>query len=112
MKNTQKTTLTPSQLTSIDRYISGEMKRQHIPGLVLGIYNHGNVLLAKGYGLGDVEHKVPVNSEMIFQLGSIGKQFVSAAIMMLVEQRKIGLDDGLTKYFSNAPKSWNKIKIK
>lgn len=108
----KKIKLTPSQITLIDRYIVSEMKRQHIPGLVLGIYNHGHVLLAKGYGVGDIRHKVQVNPKMIFQLGSIGKQFVSAAIMILVEQHKIRLDDSITKYFPTAPKSWDWIKIK
>ena len=49
---------------------------------------------------------MPVRPETIFQSGSVvGKQFTATAIMMLVEEGKIGLDDPLTKYFSNAPTS-------
>jgi CubicO group peptidase (beta-lactamase class C family) len=86
--------------------------RQRIPGLELGIYCRGRVLLAKGYGLANVELNVPVKSETLMQSGSAGKQFVSAAIMMLVEEDKISLDDSITKYFPDASATWRPIQIK
>lgn len=104
--------LTPEQVASIDRYVNAEMERERVPGLAIGIYSRGHILLAKGYGLADVELNVAVKPETIFQSGSVGKQFVSAAIMMLVEEGKIGLDDSIAKYFPNAPKSWEAIRVK
>ncbi len=88
------------------------MARQRIPGLAVGIYSRGTVLLAEGYGLSNVELNVAVKPETIFQSGSVGKQFVSAAIMMLVEEGKISLDDSVTKYFPDAPATWKPILIK
>ncbi len=104
--------LTPEQVASIDRFVAAEMARERIPGLAIGIYSRGKILLAKGYGLSNIELNVPVKPETVFQSGSVGKQFVSAAIMMLVEEGKIGLDDSIAKYFPNAPKSWQTIKVK
>lgn len=104
--------LTRKQIMQIDKYIKIEMKKYHIPGLVIGIYEHGNILLIRPYGVGDINKKFPITSKTIFSIGSIGKQFVSAAIMMLVEENKISLNDNLSKYFSNSPKSWKYIKIK
>jgi len=104
--------LTPQQSLSIDRFIAAEMQKERIPGLSLGIYSNGKTLLAKGYGLADVELSVPVKPETLFQSGSVGKQFVSAAIMMLVEDGKLSLDDSLAKFFPNAPAFWKPIKIK
>ena len=104
--------LTPEQIRSIDTFVSGEMTRQHIPGLEVGVYSRGRVLLAKGYGLANVELDVPVKPETIFQSGSTGKQFVSCAIMMLVEEGKISLEDSITKYFPEAPATWKPILIK
>ena len=69
-------------------------------------------MLAKGYGLANVELSVPVKAETIFQSGSVGKQFVSAAVMMLVEEGKVSLDDSITKYFPDAPESWKPILVK
>lgn len=97
-QNPPAPTLTPEQTASIAQYVSAEMAREHIPGAEVGIYHRGQILLAKGYGLADVELEVPVKPEIVFQSGSVGKQFVSAAIMMLVEEGKIGLDDSITKY--------------
>ena len=49
---------------------------------------------------------MPVTPETVFQSGSVGKQFTSAAVMLLVEDGKIALTDSITKYFPNAPASW------
>lgn len=104
--------LNSQQTQSIDKFVSAEMARQKIPGLALGIYSRGTILLAKGYGQANVELSVPVKPETIFQSGSVGKQFVSAAIMMLVEEGKLSLDDSITKYFPDAPATWKPILIK
>ena len=104
--------LDPQRLKSIDSFIATQMARQKIPGLVVGIYSRGVILLAKGYGQANVELSVPVKPETIFQSGSVGKQFVSAAIMMLVEEGKLSLDDSIAKYFPDAPASWKPILIK
>jgi CubicO group peptidase (beta-lactamase class C family) len=104
--------LSPEQTQTIDSFVAKQMASQRIPGLELGIYNRGHILLAKGYGLANVELNVPVKPETLMQSGSVGKQFVSAAIMMLVEEGKISLDDSITKYFPDAPDSWKPILIK
>ena len=104
--------LDAERLQAIDSFVASEMTRQHIPGLALGIYNRGQVVLAKGYGEANVELQVAVKPETIFQSGSMGKQFVSAAIMMLVEEGRISLDDSIVKYFPDAPVTWKPILIK
>lgn len=105
-------TLTTQQMHQIDSFVVRAMARQRIPGLELGIYSRGRVLMAKGYGEADLELHVPVAPDTLFQSGSVGKQFVSAAIMMLVEEGKISLDDSITKYFPDAPATWKPIRIK
>ena len=88
------------------------MERQHIPGLSLLVAKAGTIVVAEGFGLANVELQVPVKTQTIFQSGSVGKQFTATAVMMLVEEGKIGLDDPLTKYFSGAPKSWNDVTVR
>jgi CubicO group peptidase (beta-lactamase class C family) len=104
--------LTPEQMTAIDHYVDGAMRREHVPGIAVGIYNRGQILLAKGYGLANIELNVPVKAETVFQSGSVGKQFAAAAIMTLVEEGKVGLDDSIVKYFPDAPQSWQAIRVK
>jgi CubicO group peptidase (beta-lactamase class C family) len=109
---TPRPPLTDDEIASIDRFVATEMSRTHVPGAAVGIYSRGEVLLAKGYGLANVELNVPVKPKTIFQSGSVGKQFVSAAIMMLVEQGGVSLNDSISKYFPHAPASWKPILVK
>jgi CubicO group peptidase (beta-lactamase class C family) len=96
----------------VDSLINSEMQKQRIPGLSLVVVRDGNIDYVKGYGIANLEHNVPVKPETIFQSGSVGKQFTAFAIMLLVEDGKISLNDPLTKFFPDAPSSWEKILIK
>ncbi|HSD13032.1 MAG TPA: serine hydrolase domain-containing protein [Flavobacterium sp.] len=97
---------------SVDSLINSEMQKQRIPGISVVVLRDGNVEYLKGYGFSNIEHKVGVIPETIFQSGSVGKQFTSFAIMLLVEDGKLSLDDKLTKFFPDAPESWGSITIK
>ena len=97
---------------SVDAFIKAEMERQQIPGVSLAVVKDGKPLIIKGYGLANVEHNVPVKPETVFQSGSVGKQFTAMAVMMLVEDGKIRLDEKLTKYVGDVPSSWGAITIR
>jgi CubicO group peptidase (beta-lactamase class C family) len=96
----------------VDGYVRGEIERERIPGLALGVYRDGKIVKAEGYGVANLEWGVPVKADTIFQSGSVGKQFTATAVMMLVEEGKVGLDDPVQKYFPDAPESWKDIKIR
>ena len=97
---------------SVDKYVQSEIRTQQIPGLSVAVMNSGRIVLAKGYGLANVEHQVPVKPETIFQSGSMGKQFTATAVMMLVEAGKITLDDRIGKYLTHAPGSWTNVTVR
>jgi CubicO group peptidase (beta-lactamase class C family) len=96
----------------VDTYIAQQMHDQKIPGLSLAVVLDGRVIKAQGYGYANLEFKAPVTTETLFESGSIGKQFTATGVMMLVEEGKIGLEDKITKYFPDAPASWNDITIR
>ncbi|MHC1765890.1 MAG: serine hydrolase domain-containing protein [Verrucomicrobiia bacterium] len=96
----------------VDEYVNAQMGRGGIVGLAVAVFTNGQTVLAKGYGLANVEHHVPVKPETIFQSGSMGKQFTATGIMMLVEEGKLSLDDRITKYFNPAPDSWTNIAVR
>ena len=96
----------------LDDLVQAEMKRQHIPGLSLAVVKNGKVIKEKGYGLANVEHKIAVKPQTIFQSGSIGKQFTAALVMLLVQDGKIALDDPISKYLEGTPKAWEKITVR
>lgn len=96
----------------IDSLVTSEMRTRQIPGVAIAVVRNGKISLLKTYGLANVEHRVPVTPKTIFQSGSIGKQFTAAAIMILVEEGRLSLDDKLAKYFPDAPNSWNDITVR
>jgi CubicO group peptidase (beta-lactamase class C family) len=107
------TSSSPADLgMKVDAYVRGEIEREGIPGLALGVYRDGMMVKAEGYGLANLEWDVPVKADTLFQSGSVGKQFTATAVMMLVEEGKVGLDDRVQKYFPDAPDSWKNIKIR
>src|SRR4051812_38845780 len=96
----------------VDRVVQGIMQQHKMPGTAIAVIRDGKLVRAQGYGLANVELNVPVRPETIFQSGSLGKQFTATAVMMLVEEGKIGLDDKITKYFPDSPSIWNDITIR
>jgi CubicO group peptidase (beta-lactamase class C family) len=81
----------------IDDYIAG-LIRPNGPGLALAVTESGHVVHAAGYGRADIGSGRPIAPETIFHLASCGKQFTALGILMLAEQRKLGLDDPIGKH--------------
>ena len=102
----------PATTAAVTDYVKAEMQRRHIPGLSMLVVKAGRIVRAEGFGLANVELQVPVKPETIFQSGSVGKQFTATAVMMLVEEGKVGLDDPLTKYFADAPATWKQVTVR
>ncbi|MBA3544257.1 MAG: serine hydrolase [Chthoniobacterales bacterium] len=74
------------------------------------VRHEGKTVLG-GYGSANLEHDVRVTPQTIFQSGSMGKQFTAFAIMLLVEDGKLKLDDPVAKYLS-VPKTWSGITVR
>jgi len=102
---------TPPQ-SAIDEYVRREMDSQHIPGLSLAVVRDGKLVAAKGYGKASVELDAPATPETLYALASVSKPVTATAIMLLVEDGKIRLDDPLTNYFSWVPKEWSEVKVR
>ncbi len=102
----------PATTAAVTDYVKAEMQRQHIPGLSMLVSKNGKIVRAEGFGQANVELQVPVKPETIFQSGSVGKQFTATAVMMLVEEGKIGLDDPITKYFADSPDGWKDVTVR
>lgn len=71
------------------------MNKEHIPGLLLTMVTRDSVIFSGGLGLGDVEKSIPVNEHNLFRMGSVTKSFAALAVLQLVEQSKLSLDDRL-----------------
>ena len=90
----------------IDAWVRQEMVRQKVPGVAVAVVQAGKPVLARGFGLANVELDVPVGPKTVFQSGSLGKQFTAAVVMLEVEQGRLTLDTPLTRIFPDAPAAW------
>ncbi len=101
-----------AQVDSTDIIIKQMMEQQKIVGLSVAVIKNGNPIVNKGYGLANVELNVPVTAESVIRLGSVSKQFFTTAIMKLMEEGKLSIEDSVHKFFPDAPETWRPIKIK
>jgi CubicO group peptidase (beta-lactamase class C family) len=100
------------QMTArVDKFVKAEMQRGKIPGVSLAVIKDGKPLIVKGYGFANLEHKVAVTPETFFQSASVGKQFTAMAVMLLVEDGKVELDQKVGKYL-DVPESWKGITVR
>lgn len=101
-----------AQIDSTDIIVKQMMDKQKIVGLSLAVIKNGQAVTNKGYGLANVELNIPVSSESVIRLGSVSKQFFTTAIIKLVEDGKLSIEDSVHKFFPDAPETWRPIQIK
>ncbi|WP_341898227.1 serine hydrolase domain-containing protein [Ferrovibrio terrae] len=75
--------------------MAGLIERWKLPGGGLAVATQGRIVLARGYGLADREKQIPVQPTTRFRLGSLAKPLTAVAVLQLVEQGRLGLDDPL-----------------
>jgi CubicO group peptidase (beta-lactamase class C family) len=96
----------------VDDYIKLRMQKEHIPGLSLVVVRDRKVIKVKGYGIANLELNVPAAPNTVYQIGSLTKQFTAAAILLLVQENKVGLDDKISKYLDASPETWKDITLR
>lgn len=92
--------------------VFAEFTKPGSPGCVLGVIRGGELVYAKGYGLANLEHGIPITRETVFDLGSTSKQFTAASILLLAQEGKLSLDDEVRKYVPEVPDYGTAITIR
>ena len=87
-----------SLVNTVDASSEAALRELRLPSLSIAITRGSHVVLAKAYGLADLENNVPASERTVYRIGSITKQFTAAAILRLAEQRKLSLDDEISRY--------------
>lgn len=85
-------------IISLDQYIQFKMKRDNIPGLFACFVNDKQILWAKGYGKADINKNLSITENSVFGVASISKIITATAVMQLIEQNKIKIDEPVDKY--------------
>jgi len=95
----------------VDRLMSPYSK-PNVPGAAIGIFRGPDILLAKAYGLRDLEHQQDHTIKTNFRTASLSKAFTSTAIMQLIESGQLRLTTTITEIFPNFPEYGSGITIK
>ncbi|WP_179414724.1 serine hydrolase [Mucilaginibacter sp. E4BP6] len=90
----------PSFITNdLDAYINKGLKDWNLPGLAIAIVKDGKVVVMKGYGVRNVKTNEPVDENTLFMIASNTKLFTATALAQLDYDKKISLNDKISKYF-------------
>jgi CubicO group peptidase (beta-lactamase class C family) len=81
------------------------------PGCAVAVSQNGKLVVNKAYGSADLERDVPLSTNSVFDAGSVRKQFVAAAILLLVEEGKLSLSDDVRKHIPQLPDYGHKITV-
>jgi CubicO group peptidase (beta-lactamase class C family) len=95
---------------SVDKLFA-ELSDTESPGIAILVMQDGEVLLRQCYGMANLEHKVPITPDTVFDIASVSKQFCGMAVAMLIEQGKIALQDDIRKYIPELPEFGHTITV-
>jgi CubicO group peptidase (beta-lactamase class C family) len=82
------------------------------PGVSIAVVRGSDTLVMKGWGMADLENDVPATAQTVYRIGSITKQFTSSAVMQLVQDGKVKLDDSIGTYLPNLPAAWRAATVR
>lgn len=107
----QSTTVLNSDLENRIDSIMHQNFKNDAPGAAILVAKDNKILYKKAFGKASLELDVPMITDMVFQIGSITKQFTAIAILKLLEQGKLSLEDDIKKYIPDYPSHGNKITL-
>ena len=100
------------QIAQLDRLCSSLFPADE-PGAAVLVMKGDDIIFDKGYGIADIDTKVPIDGNTFFNIASVSKQFTAVAILQLAEAGKLSLEDPVSKYFPDFKADfWKDIQIK
>src|SRR5438876_5955278 len=81
------------------------------PGCTIGVVRGAELLLHRSAGLASIELGVPIGPETRFRVASVTKQFTCAAVLMLVQEGRLELDDDVRRHLPELPEFDSRITV-
>ncbi|MEU6660418.1 serine hydrolase domain-containing protein [Streptomyces sp. NPDC046821] len=104
-------TLTPAVENELDAAVQQVMREAHVPGVTVGLWTPDKGQYVRTFGVADLSTKQPMATDLYMRIGSETKTFTVTALLQLVDQGKVGLDDPIGKYIGGVPNG-DKITIR
>ncbi len=96
---------------AVDRLFE-QWHRPDSPGAAVLVLRDGEVVHARGYGMADLEHGVPVRTNTVFDIASVSKQFGALAVALLEAEGRLSVDDEVRRYIPELPDFGHRITIR
>ena len=103
--------LSPALQQKVDSIATGVLAKSGLPSASIAVVQNDRIVYAKAYGFARLEPKIPANTDMRYCVGSISKQFTSAAILLLQQEGKLSLDDPVSKFLPDLTRA-NEVTIR
>jgi CubicO group peptidase (beta-lactamase class C family) len=87
------------EVAALDAYLSAQIRQASRVGWSIVVLQNGKVVFAKGYGQRSLEDGRPVETNTVFAIGSVSKQFTCACVLLLAEEGKLSVQDPVAKYY-------------
>jgi D-alanyl-D-alanine carboxypeptidase len=97
---------------ALDDYVGTEMRTHMIPGLAFAVVQDGRVSIQRVYGKANLETGTPVQADTVFEIASVTKPFTATAILMLVNEGRLKLDDSIVPLIPGATAAWAGITVR
>ena len=82
------------------------------PSIAISVTRGGNTIVLSAWGKSDIEQNVSATSLSVYEIGSATKQFTAAAVMQLVDQGKVRLDESIATYLPTVPEAWRVATVR
>ncbi|MFT5466468.1 MAG: CubicO group peptidase (beta-lactamase class C family) [Verrucomicrobiales bacterium] len=93
----------PHPAETLAKFLAGHAQ-PNAPGASVLVAKDGQIVFAGGVGLADLDSKEQITAETVFRIGSITKQFVATAILLLADEGRLSVKDKLSKYYPDWPR--------
>lgn len=97
---------------AVDNMVRSFITRRKIPSAAIAVVKDGRIVRSAGYGIANLETGSLATDTAVYEIGSISKSFAAQAIMLLVEEGKLRLDDSLTRWIDGVPAAWAGITVR
>ncbi len=99
-------------LTDSVDLLFAEWDNEDTPGASVGIFLDGRIAYAKGYGMANLEHDIPLTPRSVFRIGSVSKQFTAMCAALLIEEGKVSPKNKINLFFPELPEYPAPITVK
>jgi D-alanyl-D-alanine carboxypeptidase len=102
----------PVAADEVDDFVVARLQAHRVPGLTLAVIRGGRILKMRGYGVANVELQSPAGTDTVYELASVSKPFTATAVMLLVQEGRLGLDDPVSRHLDDTPESWREMRVR